>query len=340
MMLHKRKFLAVVLAVASTLVVSAQAPAQTASAAKPKFVFKIGHDQPESHPYHTYATVFAKLVNDKTNGEVKIDVYPGAQLGSEPSMTDSLRIGTLDFQITTTGNSSALLPRIGIVGMPFIYQSQDHVLKVVNDPKILAYYQDIVKKTDVGIELLTFAASGPRHIYSTQPVKSLADLKGLKIRTQPSPIEVKVFTALGAVPTTMPFSEIYTALQTKLITAAENCPTSYVLSKHNESAGYYARTEHTWMVHPILASSKTLAKLDEKSIQAIRAAAKEAAQPFFDKQLVSDTQYLQDAIKRGVVYTDKVDRKPFIDIVKPIQDQVAKDLNTVEGLAMIRADGA
>ena len=311
--------------------------AESGAPAKAKFVFKIGHDQTETHPYNTFATVFAKLVNERTNGEVKIDVFPGGQLGTEPGMTDSLRIGTLDFQITTTGNSSALLPRMGLVGMPFMYENREHVLKVANDQKILSYYQDIVKKTDVGIELLTFTVGGPRHVYSTRPINSLSDLKGVKIRCQPSPIEVKVWTALGAVPTTMPFAEIYTALQTNLINAAENCPTSYFLNKHNEAARYYARTENTWMVHPILASSKTFAKLDDKTKQVINQAAKDAGHAFSEKQLADDEKYLQDSIKAGVIYNDKIDRKPFIDIVKPIQDQLAKDLDTVEGLEMIRA---
>ena len=311
--------------------------AESGAPAKAKFVFKIGHDQTETHPYNTFATVFAKLVNERTNGEVKIDVFPGGQLGTEPGMIDSLRIGTLDFQIVTVANTSALVPRMVVVSMPFMYENREHVLKVVNDQKILSYYQDIVKKTDVGLELLTFAAGGPRNVYSTRPINSLSDLKGMKFRCMQSSIEVQVWRALGTIPTSMPFGEIYTSLQTNLINAAENSPTSYVLNKHNEAARYYARTEHVWMVHPIFASSKTFAKLDDKTKQIINQAAKDAGHAFSEFELVADEETLRDGIKAGVIYNDKIDRKPFIDIVKPIQDQLAKDLDTVEGLEMIRA---
>lgn len=304
---------------------------------EPEFVFKFGHDQPESHPYHTFATVFAEEIMKNTNGKVKIDIFPGAQLGSEAAMTDSIRMGTLDFMISTTGNSSALLPKLGVMGMPFMYKDGEHALAVSKDEELLKYYQDIVREADVNIELLAFAASGPRNIYSTMPIKSLEDLKGVKIRCQTSPIEVEVWKALGAIPTSMPFSEIYTALQTNLINAAENCPTSYVLNKHSEAAPYYVKTEHTWMMHPILASTATMSKLDDPTKKVIYEAAKVAAQAIYDAQLVADEKNLKDGIAAGVKYTDTIDRKPFMDIVIPIQDRVAKELDTTFALERVRS---
>ncbi len=313
------------------------APSDTSAPAEPEFVFKIGHDQPENHPYQNFAVTFADEVKKATNGKVEIEIFPGAQLGSEAAMTDSVRMGTLDFVISTTGNSSSLLPRIGIMGMPFMYENGDHALAVSKDEGLLQYYQDIVREADVGIELLAFAASGPRNIYSTVPVTSLEDLKGLKIRCQTSPIEVEVWKALGAIPTSMPFAEIYTALQTGLVKAAENCPTSYVINKHNEVAPYYVKTENTWMMHPILASSATLEKVDDAARQAFYSAAKVAAQAIYDAQQVSDEKNLEEGIAAGVKYTDTIDRKPFMDVVIPIQDRFAKELDTQYALDRVRS---
>jgi len=245
-----------------------------------------------------------------------------------------VRIGTLDFLISTTGNSSSLLPRVGIMGMPFMYESGAHALAVSKDAELLKYYQDIVHKADVGIELLAFAASGLRNVYSTVPITSLADLKGLKIRT---PIEVEVWKALGAIPTSMPFAEIYTALQTGLVKAAENCPTSYVINKHNEAAPYYVKTENSWMMHPILASDRALKKVDDATRKVFYDAAKVASQAIYDAQQVSDDKYLAEGIKAGVKYTAVIDRKPFMAIVIPIQDKVAKDLGTEVALSRVRA---
>lgn len=301
------------------------------------FVFKIGHDQPENHPYQNFALKFAEEVKKGTNGKVEIDIFPGAQLGSESAMTDSVRMGTLDFVISTTGNSSSLLPRMGLMGMPFMYESGEHALAVAKDEKLLKYYQSIAHDAGVGVELLAFAASGPRHVYSTVPIKSIADLKGLKIRTQTSPVEVGVWKALGAIPTSMPFAEIYTALQTGLVKAAENCPTSYVINKHNEVAPYYVKTENSWMMHPILASEMSLKKVDAKTRQVFYDAAKVAAQAIYDAQKVSDDKFLKEGIKGGVKWAETIDRKPFMDIVIPIQNKFAQEYKTQDALAMVRA---
>ena len=339
-MFNLKRFSVTVKAFVAVLALFAVGGLQTANAAadvKPKFVFKIGHDQPENHPYHNFALKFAEEVKKGTNGQVLIEIFPGAQLGSESAMTDSVRIGTLDFLISTTGNSSSLLPRVGIMGMPFMYESGAHALAVSKDAELLKYYQDIVHKADVGIELLAFAASGLRNVYSTVPITSLADLKGLKIRTQSSPIEVEVWKALGAIPTSMPFAEIYTALQTGLVKAAENCPTSYVINKHNEAAPYYVKTENSWMMHPILASDRALKKVDDATRKVFYDAAKVASQAIYDAQQVSDDKYLAEGIKAGVKYTAVIDRKPFMAIVIPIQDKVAKDLGTEVALSRVRA---
>jgi tripartite ATP-independent transporter DctP family solute receptor len=292
---------------------------------------------PENHPYHNFAMTFAEEVKKGTDGKVEIDIFPGAQLGSESAMTDGVRIGTLDFVISTTGNSSSLLPRMGIMGMPFMYESGEHALAVAKNGDLLKYYQDIVHEAGVGIELLAFAASGPRHVYSTVPIKSIGDIKGLKIRTQTSPIEVEVWRALGAIPTSMPFSEIYTALQTGLVKAAENCPTSYVINKHSEVAPYYVKTENSWMMHPILVSEMTLNKVDVKTRQVFYDAAKVAAQTIYDAQKISDDKNLEDGIKAGVKWTDTIDRKPFMDIVIPIQNRFAQELKTQEALELVRS---
>ena len=309
----------------------------SAMAAAPQVTFKIGHDMPENHPYHNFALTFADEVLKNTDGRIKVDVFPGAVLGSEMAMTDSLRMGTLDFLISTTGNSSSLLPRMGLMGMPFLYENVGHVLAVGADQELLRYFQKIVADADVDVELLAFCGSAPRHIYSTVSIKSLADIKGLKMRTQTSPIEVEVWKALGAIPTSMPISEVYTALETNLVRAAENNPTSYVVNKHNEVAPYYVRTEHTWMMHPILAAQATMAKLDAADRQAIVDAVNAAGKAMYEAHLVMDKKNLEDGIAHGVIYTDTIDREPFKKIVIPIQDRVARDLDTQYALDRIRS---
>ncbi len=299
--------------------------------------YKIGHDMPENHPYHNFSVAFAEEVAKNTNGRIQVDVFPGAVLGTEMAMTDSLRMGTLDFLISTTGNSSSLLPRMGLMGMPFLYENAQHVLAVGADQDLLKYFQKIVNDADVDVELLAFCGSAPRHIYSTVSIKKLEDVKGLKMRTQTSPIEVECWTALGAIPTSMPISEVYTALETNLVSAAENNPTSYVVNKHNEVAPYYVRTEHTWMMHPILAAKSTMDAVSDADRKAIIDAIAVAGKAMYEAHLVMDKANLEEGIAGGVVYTDAIDREPFKKIIIPIQDRVAKELDTVYALDRVRS---
>lgn len=309
----------------------------TVQAAEPEFTFKIGHDMPENHPYHNFSLAFAEEVKKNTDGRIVVDIFPGAVLGTEMAMTDSLRMGTLDFLISTTGNSSSLLPRMGLMGMPFLYENAEHVLKVGADQDLLKYYQDIVNEADVDVELLAFSGSAARNVYSTMPIASIADVKGVKMRTQTSPIEVEVWKAFGAIPTSMPISEVYTALETNLVQAAENNPTSYVVNKHNEVANHYTRTEHTWMMHPILASKATMAKLNDADRKVIVDAIAVAGKAMYEAHLVMDKANLEEGIAGGVVYNDKIDRKPFMEIAIPIQDRTAKELDTQYALDRVRA---
>lgn len=193
----------------------------------PEFVLKIGHDQSEAHPYENFAQAFKSYVEENSDGRIQVDIYNSAVLGSETEMTEGLRLGTLDFLISTTSNSSSLIPEIGILGMPFLYRSDEHALAVCNDPDILTYWQDVVENSGTNITLLNIAVSGWRNLYSSVPLHSLDDLQGLKLRCQPAEIETNMWKTLGANPINMSFGEIYTSFETNLISAAENCATSY-----------------------------------------------------------------------------------------------------------------
>ncbi|HWQ79185.1 MAG TPA: TRAP transporter substrate-binding protein [Anaerovoracaceae bacterium] len=308
-----------------------------AQSTEPEFVLKIGHDMPETHPYHNFCLAFKEEVEKNSNGRIQIDIFSNAVLGSEVEMTEGLRLGTLDFLVSTTANSSSLIPKLGVLGMPFLYQSVDHAVAVTHDPDILVYWQDVVKDADVGITLLNIAASGWRNIYSTFPVTKLEDLKGVNLRCQAAEIEAKIWTALGCNTVTMPISEVYTSFQTGLIDAAENCATSYVTNAHNEVAPYFSQTEHTLMIHPILASNQALEKLDGDLQKVVYDAAATASDALFDAQQKLDAENLQKAIDGGVTYTENVDMSAAYQTAAEYHKQFAADLGASDGLDAIMA---
>ncbi|WP_066454387.1 TRAP transporter substrate-binding protein [Anaerotruncus rubiinfantis] len=308
------------------------------AAASPEFTLKIGHDQGESHPYENFAQAFKQAVETNSNGRIQVDIFNSAVLGTETEMTESLRLGTLDFLISTTSNSSSIIPELGILGMPFLYQSTEHAVAVCNDEKILDYWQDLVKNSNTNITLLNIAASGWRNIYSTFAINSLDDIKGINLRCQAAEIETNMWKTLGANPVTMSFGEIYTSFETNLIVAAENCATSYYTNAHYEVAPYFVKTQHTIMIHPIMASSQTMDKLDEELQQVVYDAAQTAADALFDAQMEKDEFYLQEAVsKQGVTYIEDFDMSPAYEACAPLHIDYAERLNQKEALDAILA---
>lgn len=308
------------------------------TAAEPEFVFKIGHDQGEDHPYENFAQAFKAYVEEHSDGRIQVDIYNSAVLGSETEMTESLRLGTLDFLISTTSNSSSIIPEIGVLGMPFLYQSTEHAVAVCTDEDIQAYWQELVANSGTGITLLDIAASGWRNIYSANPLHSLDDIQGINLRCQSAEIETNMWKTLGANPVTMSFGEIYTSFETNLIVAAENCATSYYTNAHYEVAPYFIKTQHTMMIHPIMASTATMDKLDADLQQVIYDAAQVASDALFEAQTEKDEGYLQKAIdEQGVTYIEDFDMGPAYDICAPLHDAYAEQLNQQEALEAIRA---
>lgn len=252
-------------------------------------------------------------------------------------MTQSLQLGTLDFLVSTTANSSVIIPELGVLGMPFLYQSTEHGRAVCTDPDILSYWQNIVDNSGTGIVLLKIACSGWRNLYATYPINTLDDIVGKNVRTQSSEIETKMWKQLGANPVNMSFGEIYTSFETNLIVAAENCPTSYYTNAHNEVAPYYINSKHTLMIHPIMASKMTMDKLDDDLKAVIYDAASVASDALFEAQMSADDMYLQKAIEDGVTYIEDFDMSPAYAACAPLHKEFADSLGQGAALDAILA---
>jgi tripartite ATP-independent transporter DctP family solute receptor len=295
---------------------------------------KFGHDQSPEHAYHQAAVFFGEKLKEKTNGKVKVAVFPSAQLGAEGTMLDSLRIGSLDFCISSSANASSHVPQMAFLGIAYLFDNKEHLAHVTSDPQILKSFQNFVADKKLGFQLLAFMPNGLRNLYAIKEVKSLKDLQGMKVRVMPSPIESKVWAALGAKPTSVPYGEVYTALQTGMVAGAENTVSSYAQGKHNEVAKYFIKTSHQWQIVNIWASDKTLQSLPEPYRKAVIDSASEAALYGFQKQLENDEAYTKVLTTSGVTFIN-VNVKEFADKIKPLHDQFAKDLKTEDILRRI-----
>ncbi|KQP12383.1 DctP family TRAP transporter solute-binding subunit [Pseudorhodoferax sp. Leaf265] len=170
---------------------------------------------------HAAAVAFKEHVEKKTNGSLKVQIYPAGQLGTAQQIMEGLRLGSVQYATVHEGGISSIYKNFNIFGMPFVFDSHAHAYKVLDGEFGKALGDDFLKKT--GIRLEGFADNGLRHFTnSKRPIKTPEDLKGLKIRVQPSPVFIEMINAFGASPTAIDWSETPTALAQGTADGQEN----------------------------------------------------------------------------------------------------------------------
>ncbi len=200
------------------------------SFAKAEFTLKFGHLGNEENVWHKAAMKFAELVAEKSGGRIEVKVYPNEQLGKEMELIDGIRMGTVD--MTITGESMQnWAPKAGLMGAPYAIRNADHLAKIAGGDIGREIEQEIIDK--IGLRPVGWFGRGPRNLTSNSPIKHPDDLKGMILRVPNVPLFVAVWEALGAKPTPMAFSEVFTSLQQGTIAGQEN---PYALIK---SAGFY-----------------------------------------------------------------------------------------------------
>jgi tripartite ATP-independent transporter DctP family solute receptor len=206
--------------------------------------------------------------------------------------------------------------------MPFLFRSTEHMRKVLDGP----IGEEILKACEKqGFIGLAFYDSGSRSLYTVKkPVKSLADVKGLKIRVQQSDLWVAMLQAMGANATPMPYAEVYTALKTGVVDGAENNWPSYDTSHHYEVAKYYAITDHSLAPEMLLMSKKVYDGLTPAEQKIIRDAAKESV-PYMRKLWDAKEAASRAAVEKGGAQIVNVDKKSFSDAMKPVYDKFITD---------------
>jgi tripartite ATP-independent transporter DctP family solute receptor len=330
-----RRFALLVLAV----LVASGLSALAGPAGAQEIKLRAGHDQPVGSMYDEGHKMFRKLVEERSNGRIKVDIFPAAQLGSEVAMMEGLRLGSLDVACANAPNAATIFPELGLFSVAYLFKNLDHVEHVVNDPKFAKRFEEIVASKSVGIKVLGFYAAGVRNVYSRKAsINSPDDFKGLKIRVQNNPVEVKVWKAFGAIPTPMNFGEVYQALQSGVIDAAENGLAVIESNKHYEAAKYISQTEHQRNLSTLYINEKKLASLPPDLQKVVTESAKEAAV----HERKKDAEFVAAAVDRlkakGAVLT-MPDKARFVALIAPVQDEVAKELKVTDLLEMVRAHG-
>lgn len=293
----------------SMLPAASQAIAQT--------TLRLAENQPEDNPVTIAMHRFAELVNEKTDGEVNVQVYANAQLGQESESIEQAQAGIIDLARVNTTVLANVSPSMGVVTLPYIFSSQEHKYSVL-DGEIGDQLRGDLEA--LGLVAFDFMEAGTRNFYFRDPVSSIEDLSGAKIRVQPAEIPVRMTQLLGASPTPMNYGEVYSSLQTGVIDGAENDYVSYLTSGHYEVAPYLIEDGHLSPPAILLMNLSQFNNLSPAQQEAIRQSAHEAA--LFEREEMFDAneQAKQTVIEAGVKVTE-VDFEPFQKAIQPIYDE-------------------
>ena len=284
-----KKHLAILLALALLLA------AGTASAAT---TLKLSEVHAEGYPTTLADREFARLVEERTEGRIKIEVYSGGTLyGEETGAIEALQLGDIAFSRVSASPVSSYVPAMNAIQMPYLYKNADHMWAVL-DGEIGQNMLAQIEASGSGLVGLCWYDAGARSYYTTRPVTCVADMKGLKIRMQNNAMMVDMTNVLGGTGVTgIGPNEVYSAIKQGTIDGAENNWPTYQNMGDYEAAPYYVLDEHTRVPEVLLASAAVLSELDPTDVEIIRAAAKDTQE--YEKQKWAEKEKAAEEIVRA-----------------------------------------
>lgn len=281
-------------------------------------VLRLSHNAAAGNPKADASLLFAKLVEEKTDGRIKVEVGGSAQYGDDLESLTNMRLGTLAFSANSQGTTSTVVPQFAVIGLPFMFRDLDHAYAVVDGPAGDKLSELAREK---GLEVLAFWDNGIRHVSNNKrPIVEPTDLAGIKLRTPPDPMTMDIFSALGANPMSLAFSELYIALQQGVVDGQENPFMNIYSSKLHEVQKYISLTGHKYETTPVLASKIVFDRFSDEDKKLIKEAAIEAGAFNRQKSREADENLRATFLAAGVEIND-INRDAFVEKMQPVYDK-------------------
>lgn len=299
---------------------------------------RLGHDQPNGHPYDLAARRFARGIEEASGGRVRVAVYSAAQLGDSAEQIEGLHLGTLDLALAAFSHASQFCTELALFGVPYLFEDERHFAAVFDGP--IGDELDGACGRRYGVRLLATLTSGPRVLFNGRRVVERAgDLAGLKVRVMSGEADALTWQAFGAIPVPMPYSEVYSALQAGVIDGAENEPVSIVTNRFYEAAPHIASTRHLVLPMGLFISERRLERLSEQDRAIVREQADEAAR--WQRALMTERNAaaLEELQQRYGIRVSEPDIDQLRDKARPVQERIAEKLELQDLLARVRAAG-
>ena len=273
--------------------IAAAAIGGPASATDPKVTLSFGDVNTKDSPVGKSVLRLGELMKERTGGTVTIDYFERSQLGNERELVEKVKSGAVDMADISTGVLSSFVGGVGLVTLPYLLDSREHGIKVLKSEIGQAWAKEFTDKHNV--HLFGYFAGSVRDLYTRKPINAVQDFKGLKIRVVESPVYVSFVKALGALPTPVPASEIYSALQTGVVDGTDVGSATYVTQKIYEQAPCVAKMKWLYGYQGILMSDRSWRRLSEAQRQALTRSLADAEQFSVDTYNAFD-QTIYDAL--------------------------------------------
>lgn len=282
----------------------------------------------DSHPQYLALLEWKKIVEEKTDGAIKVETYHSSQLGDDRSMTEALQIGSQEVTIPSTAPIANFVPEYSVFDFPFLFPNEQVADKVL-DGEVGQKFLDMLE--DQNLVGLAYWENGFRDITNSErPIESAEDLQGLKLRTMENELHLDAFKALGANPTPMALGELFTAMQQGTVDGQENpIPTIY-LQGFYEVQDYVSATNHIYSPFVFLMSKSFFDGLTEEQQTIVTEAAVEAGALNRELNREATAENLQDLKDEGMNYNEVSPeaRQEMIDLIQPVLDEYAEKIGT------------
>lgn len=291
------------------------------SAKKEKiYTLKVGMVVANSDPMFMGAEEFKKNVEKRTNGKVKIEVYPSSQLGDTQVMMEQVKAGANIAVITDAARLAEFVKPIGILGAPYIVENYDEAKKLVASSMFKKWTDELASKN--GYRVLSFNwYQGARHMFTNKPVKVPADLNGLRIRTPGATVWTETVKAMGGVPTALAFAEVYPGIQQKVIDGLECQYPAAVGARLYEVLKYITKTNHFQLVTPLVCSEIWFQKLP-KMYQTIVLDEAFKGGDFASQKTIEGLKANEDLMKKAGTIVTEIDTAPFRKACEAVYDKI------------------
>ena len=290
--------------------------------AQQKLVLKASDVHPAGYPTVAAVESLGRKLQQASDGRLSVQMYASMQLGGEKEAIEQAQVGAIQFARVSVGALGPVIDDLNVFNLPFLFRNTAHMQKVIDGPIGDELLEKVTNNPRAGLVGICWMDAGARSVYDTRrAIKSIDDLKGLKVRVMGNPMFVDMMNALGGNGVAMGYDQVFSALQTGVVDGAENNPPSFVFDNHYQVAKYYTLTEHLIVPEILVFSRKTWDTLSGEDRALLKKFGREAQL----EERVLWNQYEKQALEKaraaGIQIIEIADKKPFQDAVKPVWDK-------------------